>query len=93
MPYGFDAGVGRSVSARFNTASVEGLNSAMEGMNLHGQYDMRIYDELQNIGRRTAEIEHRVHANSNVLWEVWELANTNFEQAHEFYDHYYYQNP
>ena len=65
----------------------------MEGMNLHGQYDPRVYDELQNIGRRTVEIEHRVHTNSNTLWEVQELVNTNVEQAHEFYDHYYYHNP
>ena len=65
----------------------------MEGMNLHGQYDPRMYEELQNIGRRTAEIEQRVHSNSNVLWELRELVNTNTEEAHEFYEHYYYQNP
>ena len=65
----------------------------MEGMHLHGQYDPWMYEELQNIGRRTAKIEQRVHSNSNILWELRELVNTNIEEAHELYEHYYYQNP
>ena len=83
------ATAGRSASARFNNASVEGINSAMKGMHLHRQYDSQMYGELQNIGRRTAEIEQRVHSNSNVIWELRELVNTNTEEAHEFYEHYY----